>query len=256
MTGLSRRGVLLAGGTMLLAGCGVGGVPSIPGLPGQGDPRACRAPGELTSFSTVGGALLGYEITGMPTTMRSEAGFLGLLNSWAEDWADLSGMGAITEVWSYGAYVDRCGSYHQVGRAFDFARLVHERGTVSCRYDSWSPGTDTQLRGYWRLAASLHLHFAYTLTYLYNQAHHNHIHVDNSVSGDSFSTFREGSQVQVQMVQAACRYVFGRDVELTGDYDDQTRSALRPVQQGLGISRPLSDADGWREFLRAAASGA
>lgn len=251
MTSLSRRLLLLGAGTALLAGCS--GELADVRLPGS---DSCRVPDELVDFTTVGTGALGYEIGRRSSSMRSDPRFLELLDRWAEDWAQLSGLGAITQVWSYGAFVDKCNSLHQAGRAFDFAEVVHERGSVSCRVDQWGPGTDEQLRSYWRLAASLHLHFAYTLTHLYNSAHANHIHVDNAVSGDDLSTFRERSRVQVQFVQAALRHVHGRDVEVTGGYDDQTRDALRPVQQALGITRPLADADGWREFLRATASGA
>ncbi|TRY16882.1 extensin family protein [Tessaracoccus rhinocerotis] len=253
MAKFSRRGLLLAGGAVLLAGCGSDVVPDIPGIPDGAD--RCRTPESLVDFSTVGTGTLGYEIDRTPTPMRSDPAFLERLELWAEDWAALSGLGAIREVWSYGAYVDKCSSFHQAGRAFDFAEVVHDGGTISCRYDTWNPGTDAQLRDYWRLAASLHLHFTYTLTYLYNAQHHNHIHVDNSVSGEELSTFRQRSEVQVQLVQSALLHVHGRDVEVTGSYDQQTRDALRPVQQELGITAPLADAAGWQAFLRATASG-
>ena len=254
---VSRRGLLLAGGTLLLPGCGSDDAQPLPEQPDDGQAQGtCRTPGPLVDFSSVGTAVLGYEISRGPTTMRADAAFLRRLEAWAADWSDLSGLGRIQSVWSYGAYVDRCASFHQVGRAFDFAEVVHDGGSVSCRFDKWQPGTDGQLRDYWRLAASLHLHFAYTLTYLYNVGHHNHIHVDNSISGDSLSTFSEDSQAQVHLVQAALRHVFGRDVETTGGYDEQTRSPLREVQRELGISRPLADTDGWHSFLRATASRA
>lgn len=110
------------------------------------------------------------------------------------------------------------------------------------------------MRSYWRLAASLHEHFAYTLTYRYNERHRNHIHIDNSVSGWERSTFNARSQVQVQLVQSACRFVFGHDVDQTSSYDAQTKAAVHAVQRSHDISRPLADADGWREFLRATAS--
>lgn len=249
MPHLSRRLLLLGAGSALLAGCS--GITDGVDLGSRG---ACRTPGELVDFDAVGGGVLGYEIGRRTTSMKSEPAFLDLLNTWAEDWSAMSGLGAITQVWSYGAYVDKCSSFHQVGRAFDVAEVVHEGGSVSCRFDQWGPGTAQQLRDYWRLAASLHLHFAYTLTHLYDGAHANHIHVDNSVSGDELSTFRERSQVQVQFVQAALRHVHGAGVELTSTYDDQTRDALRQVQRSLGITRPLGDADGWREFLRLTAS--
>ncbi len=217
-------------------------------------PGTCRKPESLVEFSTLGGATLGYEVGRTITTYKADPRFVELLEAWAEDWSAMSGLGGMITVWSYGAYVDKCDSFHAAGRAFDIAEVEHTGGSVSCRHDVWGPGTAAQLRDYWRLAASLHLHFGYTLTHLYNEAHQNHIHVDNATSRWEPTTFRSGSRVQVQMVQAACRRVFGADVEITGRWDTQTRGALRPIQASLGITRPLADADGWREFLRATAS--
>ena len=197
---------------------------------------------------------MGYEVGRTITTYKADPRFVELLNVWAEDWATLSGLGAITTLWSYGAYVDKCDSFHSAGRALDISEVEHEGGSVSCRYDVWGPGTATQVRNYWRLAASLHLHFGYTLTHLYDEAHHNHIHIDNAVSKWDATVFRPRSRVQVVMVQAACQSVFDADVDITGDWDGQTRDALRPLQKRLGITRPLEDVDGWREFLRATAS--
>lgn len=202
------------------------------------------------------GASLGYEVTRASTTLRCDPRFLELLDAWAADWAELSGLGPVERIWSYGAYVDKCSSLHAAGRAFDFAEVVHEGGSVSCRFDVWQPGSQDQLRNYWRLAASLHLHFAYTLTYLYNEQHHNHIHIDNAVSGfDAPPSFTSRSQVQVQLVQASLGHVFGTPVEITGQWDAQTRDALRPVQADLGITQPLRDTEGWQKFLRATAQG-
>ena len=250
MSSFSRRAILAGGLAALTTSCSSG----FPTLPEPRVPGTCRTPDSLVEFSTLGGATLGYEIGRSLTTYKADPRFVELLEAWAEDWSAMSGLGAMTTVWSYGAYVDKCSSFHAAGRAFDIAEVQHEGGSVSCRHDIWGPGTATQNRDYWRLAASLHLHFGYTLTHLYDQAHQNHIHVDNATSKWEMPTFRTGSQVQVQMVQSACRHVFGADVEVNGNWDAQTRDALRPIQASLGITRHMADADGWREFLRATAS--
>ncbi len=243
--------MLVSGLAALTRGCSTG----IPRLPDVRVPGTCRVPDSLVEFETLGGAPLGYEIGRALTTYRADPRFVELLEAWAEDWTSLSGMGAITTIWSYGAYVDKCQSFHAAGRAFDIAEVEHDAGSVSCRYDLWGPGTTKQSRDYWRLAASLHLHFGYTLTHLYDEAHHNHIHVDNAISRWEETVFSPGSQAQVHMVQAACQSVFGSDVFITGAWDEQTRAAVRRVQESLGITQPLGKVDGWREFLRATASG-
>lgn len=248
-----RRAFLLGAAALPLAACGRI-MPDVPDfdLPA---PR-CRTPEALTSFSTLGGAPLRYEVTGTEQAFDADPRFVEKLEAWADDWVTVSGLGALTAVSTYGAHVDKCGSWHAAGRAFDFGVLTHADGTeVSCRFDTW--GEDpTRLALYWRLAASLAKHFNYTLTYRYNEQHHNHIHIDNAVSGfEPPTTFNSRSQVQVQLVQAGLRHVFDTPVGMTGEWDDQTREALRPLQADLGITQPMRNPDGWQAFLRATARG-
>lgn len=252
---IGRRALLgsaAVGALGLLAGC-TGDPGPDDGSPG--DQENCRTPGELVDFSSVGTGELLYVDSESQTTMQAEPGFLTQLDAWAEEWATLSGLGAITQVVSYGAFVDRCNSYHQLGQAFDVAEMRHESGTVSARYDLWQPGSAQQLRDYWRLAASLHLHFGYTLAYSYNEIHHNHLHCDNMVSRDGRSEFDPGSGTQLELIQHACRHVFGLDVEDTREWDSQTQDAVRAVQADAGLTQPLAETDGWHDFLRAAARG-
>lgn len=248
----TRRTFLAGTAAVLLAGCG-GGDGDEP--PSNGGGQHCRTPGELVDFDRVGTGTLVYDETGRATSMKIEPKFLSQLHTWSEDWAQLSGLGAVKSVTSLGAYVDKCSSYHQIGQAFDISAIEHEGGDVSLHYDQWQPGSDRQLRDYWRLAASLHLHFSYTLAYSYNEQHHNHIHFDNLVSGSGLTSFAPSSRTQVQLVQHACRHVFGHDVPVSGDYDAQTKDGVRLVQQRAGLTVPLAQQEGWHGFLRAVARG-
>lgn len=217
-------------------------------------PPPCRQPESLATMRTLGGAPLSYEETGKAHSFDADPRFIDLLEQWVADWVATAGLGALVGVSSYGAYVDKCPSWHAAGRAFDFAGLTHERGSVSCRYDVW--GEDTaRLRDYWRLVASLSTRFTYTLAYPYNAQHHNHIHVDNGVNGYAATSFREGSAAQTQVVQGVLRHVFGADVAITGEFDDATRQAARSVQRDRGITGRLSSEGGWRAFLEAAVAG-
>lgn len=247
---MRRRALLTGAAVVPLAGCSASGMLSEVAV-NVGEVGGCRSPESLETFSTLGGAPLRYEITGAETSFRADPRFIALLEEWVAAWTAGSGLGPLRYVSTYGAYVDKCDSWHAAGRAFDFAELVHEGGTVSCRYDRW--GDDpARLAGYWRLAASLASMFTYTLTYRYNPQHHNHIHIDNGASGYEAASLRERSRAQVQLVQGVLRHVFGLDVEPTGTYDDQTRAAVRQVQATLGITVPLRDTDGWRQFLAGA----
>ena len=223
---VSRRSLLLGAAVVPLAGCAVvrrGG-----GAVGSEAPvgSECRTPDSLTSFATLGGAPLAYEISGTRQEFRADPRFIERLEAWAEDWVAVSGLGPLTRITTYGAFVDKCNSWHAAGRAFDFAVVEQRNSTISCRYDLY--GDDPKkLPGYWRLSASLAKWFTYTLTYRYNEQHHNHIHIDNGISGYDATGFDAGSRAQVELVQGVARHVFGHDAPGTGTFDDTTRSAVR-----------------------------
>ncbi|MFD0865676.1 extensin family protein [Tessaracoccus lubricantis] len=249
----TRRALLLGAAALPLAACGRFGSQSGDFDAPREERVACRTPEALTSFATLGGAPLRYEITGTEQSFNADPRFVDQLEAWAADWVAVSGLGPLTAVSTYGAHVDKCGSWHAAGRAFDFGVLTHADGTqVSCRYDTW--GEDApRLALYWRLAASLAKHFNYTLTYRYNEQHHNHIHIDNGVSGYDTFGFNEGSRTHVLLVQGVLRWVFGRDVPADGGFGQSTRDAARAVQQEYGITQRLASTEGWGAFLDAAA---
>jgi hypothetical protein len=253
LTGLAATGMLGAGAGVL-SGC------TIPG-PIDGRGAQCVARDTLPSFSRVGGIPIHYEIDGAARAFHYDSGFHSQLETWLTDWLDTSGLPVPTRIDSYGAWTDggsRCDSWHNAGRAFDLARLRGDgRTLVSCRQDLWaeqSVTTQARLRrGYWALAAHLHIHFAYVLTYLYDTLHRNHIHIDNGSSGSDLSRFRSGSRVQVQAVQATARYLWDEPVEISGRWDAATRSASGRVLGTLGRSDDLTDSGNWHAYLRACA---
>ena len=165
------------------------------------------ARGSWTRRTTLADLPLVYEVSRRRNAFWFDAGFARQLDAWVDDLAGLRLRA--TELWTYGAWTDgraRCRSWHNSGRAFDLARIRVRDGFVSCRYDEWrtatGPTLSRALGEYWALAASLHRHFAYVVTYLYDTEHHNHIHVDNGRSGGERSVFDPGSITQVQAVQA------------------------------------------------------
>lgn len=251
----SRRGFLLGAAALPLAACGRI-LPDVDagGFDAPGPAPECRTPEALTSFDALGGAPLRYEITGTQQSFDADPRFVEQLQAWADDWVAVSGLGALAAVSTYGAHVDKCGSWHAAGRAFDFGVLTHADGTeVSCRYDLY--GDDpARLRLYWRLAASVAKHFNYTLTYRYNEQHHNHIHIDNGVSGYEPFGFNEGSRTHVSLLGNVLTWVFGMEVPGDGGFRSLA-DAVRQVQRANGITRPLATVDGWAAFLDVAAAG-
>ena len=257
---LSRRRLLGLGAglaTTGLAGCGA--VPELGRLtPQRRESATCVPRSTLDSHRSLAGLPLVYEPSQRRSSFRFDAGFFGRLEHWADGLADML-PAAPRELSTYGSWTDggtACDSWHHAGRAFDLAGVRLVDGTeVSCRYDRWraleGARLDEARRRYWALAASLHARFAYVLTYLYDTSHANHVHVDNGRSGTSDPAFSPRSQVQVQLVQAACRYLWSRPVELTGRWDAPTRRATAQVLDGLGLDDSLTADGSWPGFLTA-----
>ena len=286
---LTRRGALVLGGVgvAVVGGLGVhtlGGPASVVGaVTGPRDPAvpgvqpSCVGSASLAPTTALRGIPLVYDESGTRTSFRFEPTFRGRLEAWLTRHASTSGLGTPAEVWTLGSWVEGdpagggvaadgtvdtaggCRSWHNAGRAFDLTRLVDGAGmvVVSARYDLWSrfPGAqlETTRTLYWRTVAGLHRDFDSVLTYLYNDLHHTHVHVDDGrVSGTRGSLFRAGSQVQVQAVQAMCTWVWGRPVETTGEWDSATRDATAAVLARVGVAGALTDGEAaWHGFLDA-----
>lgn len=255
LTGVGATGVAAVGGAILLRGCDSTAPTSTP----SGEPDAsCVAQSALPLHAQVGDAGLVYEEDHRPRSFAFDAGFHARLGRWLADWRGLGGpLAPVTGIDTYGAWTDggtACNSWHNAGRAFDIARLRRGDATlVSCRQDLWqglAPAErDAYRRAYWRLAAHLHARFAYVLTYLFDDLHRNHIHVDNGVSAAAAPAFRTDSRVQNQAVQASCTYVWGVECPLSGTWDAETRRASGKVLDRLGASGDLTRGDNWTRFM-------
>lgn len=251
---LDRRALLgLAAITGLgVAGCGTG----LPDL--DGERPVCVARSELAGHDSLGDAPLIYEIDEQGRTFAFDGVFYDRLIDWLGFFRAEAGV-EVAEIRTYGSWTDgglECTSWHDAGRAFDIAGLRDRgRDLVSCRYDHWrtAPAAEqrTAQRRYWAAAASLHHHFADVLTYLFDDRHLNHIHLDNGNTGPELSTFTGRSRVQIHAVQAICTHVWERPVPLDGAWEDPTRRVVAEITDGLGVSDDLGDVDSWRAFLRA-----
>jgi len=255
---ISRRALLGGAGLGLVAagatGCGVD-------LSDLGAERPSCAPrSALDGHDDLAGAPLIYEVDERGRTFAFDGPFYERLLDWLGFFRSVAGV-EVTEIRTYGSWTDggvRCGSWHNAGRAFDLARLrAGGRDLVSCRYDEWGSAADRRgaLRRYWATAAALHHHFADVLTYLFDDVHQNHIHVDNGRTGTELSTFRDGaSRVQNHAVQAICTHVWERPVPIDGTWADPTRAAVAAVADEIGSAGDLTDPEAWRAFLTASAA--
>lgn len=260
---LNRRSLLTVGAGAAAGLAATGLVGCSPGGSEPSPEPSCVARSSLTRHRTLRRADLIYDISEKNLAFRFDDGFFDQLGRWLDDYRKLTDTGRPDQIWTYGSWLDGtpdCDSWHDAGRAFDLSRLVIDGSThASARYDIWQHYSGARLRRfrsrYWALAASLHLHFAYVLTYLYNPIHHNHLHIDNGRSGDQLSSFDARSTAQAQAVQAMLRHLWDHDVEITGSYDRATAKAARTVLKRIRIGGDLDDGDQqWHGFLRASAA--
>ncbi len=259
---LSRRHVLGLG--LAVAAGGMAGCSDVSGFGGEAgqawERATCVPRSALESHRTLGGLPLVYEPDQRRSALRFDAAFHRRLEDWASGLAEVL-PAAPQEITSYGSWTDggsACDSWHHAGRAFDLARVRLADGSeVSCRYDRWrslrGARLDEARRRYWALTAGLHARFSYVLTYLYDAQHANHVHVDNGRSGDGNPVFSPRSGVQVDAVQAVCRYLWSQPVELTGRWDTPTRRAAAAVLSELGVDDDLQAPGSWTALMSAAA---
>ena len=223
---------------------------------GDDQKMVCVSQSSLPVFSQIAGAELRYEVDQQPRRAWIDQVLADRLTQWGRFLPSL-GLEPVTALRTYGSWIDggtTCTSMHHAGRAFDVAAVVAGARVISCRTDQWpGGGNDDQLAAYWRLAAGLHAYFAYVLTYLLDELHVNHIHVDDTESRFRMTSFNHRSRVQCQAVQAICRCVWKTPTELTGAWDDQTRASLAKVTDQLGLSNQIQRQPAWQDFLMASA---
>ncbi len=259
---LGAVGAVVAGGAYAVSrGPGLASLPQLAG-PGEPPPPELRIDPQpvdrsaLQARRRIGAAAYVYEVTARPATYYVTEPFGARLDRWLA--LHRRHVGQVPdEVRSYGAWVrGSATSWHSSGEAIDIARLRADgRDLTSLRYDLWRDAPAPELRRrlalYWRTAAGLHHEFADVLTYLFDAAHSNHIHVDLGRFGPERPRLIRRSDAQVQAVQAMCRHVWGRtDVEITGDFDDVTREATTRILEQAGSPGELGDSrEAWQAFM-------
>ncbi len=240
------------------------GLPSLPQVPGLSEPtppelRIDPEPvdyRQLVARQRIGAARHVYEVSRRPATYYVTEPFGARLDRWLALHRTHVGQ-SLDEVTTFGAWVrGSSSSWHSSGEAVDLARLRRGgRDLTSLRHDEWRDAPAPELRRrlalYWRTAAGLHHEFADVLTYLFDAAHANHIHVDLGRFGPERPRLIRRSNAQVQAVQAMCLHVWGdTSVSLTGDYDDATRAATSRVLERAGAPGELTDSrEAWQAFL-------
>lgn len=226
-------------------------------------PAAQGAP--LIRRSEIWDARTLYEIGGQYTSFPYDAAFYGRLESWLQFWYENTGPSVLRplSVGSYGAWTsDGQVPGHGNGRALDVSRIMARNAdgaqwrAFDARYDLWSQRPASEQAGirrrYWATVASACYWFRDVLHYAYDGAHHNHIHVDNTVSGSGYPAFSTGSRAQTSHVQACCRHIWELGTGVDGIWGPQTEAHTTRVLRATGTATGTirTSSSHWRAFNR------
>ncbi len=252
--GLSRRRLLQ------LTGLGVTGAVAAPIL----GALPASAHGTIASHSEIADARTYYEVNGAASSFGYNPTFYARMETFVNFWFQNTPVSwqKPLRIWSYGAHYDgRVTEAHNAGRGFDLSRIYATvNGSLTkvfnARYDTWSAadkaGDTATRRRYWATSAAAHYHFRNVLTYAYNSEHHNHIHIDNLVSGTGNSKLDTSSEAQVKHIQASCSFVWGYATAVDGVWGSQTNTNSRRVLARIGRSGGLTTSQtNWLEFNKA-----
>jgi len=222
--------------------------------------QLAEAHGTIVRHDEINGVRTFYE-GGGPSAFGYNPGFYTRLEKCFRFWKDNTPVewGGPTQIWTLGAHADhRPSEAHNSGRGFDLTRIrVNVNGSLlevfNARYSTWNSdaltGRNNVRRWYWATAACMHYHFRNVLTYAYNDAHHDHAHIDNLASGGSDSRFNRTSEAQVKHVQACCSYVWGIPTTIDGAWGPQTDGNSKKVLIRIGRAGTLTSSQrNWMDF--------
>lgn len=178
-----------------------------------------------------------YGTEGIPYDFHTPADFQALLDACFEDLWRICPLGRARLIISAGTYSNRP-SQHGTGRAMDVDGIFWpEKRFITKSFPSDKPF-------YLGVEAVFRRHFDFVLTYLYNEDHHDHFHLDRA---GRLGLGRTRSKTL--FVQAMSRYVFDLTVDVDGQWGEETEIGLETMRELVGIEGNLDDLDTWNEFL-------
>lgn len=137
-----------------------------------------------------------------------------------------------------GVYVNRAGSQHQHGTAFDFD------GAFWKNYSMMTTSFPVDFELYLGIESFLRRHFGIVLNYAYNDQHKDHWHIDNSVS----TAFSKASRSKMLYLQMTLSYLYHEDVIVDGLFGPQTQAAYNRVAKKLNI-KTGNPSKSWPDYL-------
>ena len=178
-----------------------------------------------------------YGSRGIPVTFRMEKKFHATLVTCIEELFAACPLGKPEVITSAGTFVNKPGA-HGRGTAIDIDAIFWKDFTLVTR----SYPTNTEL--YLGVESFLRRHFGIVLNYVYNAAHEDHWHVDNSVS----VSFNKRSRSKVLYLQLTLKHLYGINVVIDGLFGPQTAGAYADATARLGLTDSLNKAN-WLRYL-------
>ncbi|MFK8164915.1 MAG: hypothetical protein AB8H12_20885 [Lewinella sp.] len=179
-----------------------------------------------------------YGTRGVKTKFYFEKDFFKTLEKCFKEMFKHCPLGKPEVITTAGVFVNRAGSQHRHGTAFDFDGAFWEDYTMM----TTNFMVDFEL--YLGIESFLRRHFGIVLNYLYNEGHKDHWHIDDSV-GVAFS---KNSRSKMLYLQATLSYIYQEEVVVDGLFGPQTQGAFNRVATKLGI-RTGNPARDWLTYL-------
>jgi hypothetical protein len=183
--------------------------------------NAMARPTGLVKFGSLAGVDVHWGTMSKTGTRELMPTFLAELEAAFEEIWRWCPHGQADAIVSAGAFVDRDGGpgdRHAAGAAFDLVSIYWVgRPPLVASFAQKDP------HRYLAVEASLRRHCAQVLDYWYNSAHQSHFHIDDREAARGFST---ASRADVVFVQAVCKHILSRDVEIDGAWGSRTAAAV------------------------------
>ncbi len=181
-----------------------------------------------------------YGSIGRPVTFQVDSNFKNQLNDCFDELFDECPLGKPNLITCAGIFVNKEGSQHKFGKAFDLDALFWNNYHLITKHFF----QDYEL--YLGIESFLRAHFGIVLNHFYDVHHRDHWHIDNSRTVD----FNVGSRSSVLYMQLISSYIYENPVEIDGIYGPQSKAAIQDILSRLNLSGNITHPNTYKALLR------
>ncbi len=180
-----------------------------------------------------------YGSKGRPASFLVLDDFFETLETCFEELNAYSPLGTAEIMTTAGIYVNKPGSEHRTGAAFDLDALFWKD------YHLISRNFHQDYELYLGIESIIRKHFGVVLNYFYNDKHKDHWHIDSGTSVN----FTTSSKSKVIYVQLVATYSYGLPVLVDGIWGNQTAGAVKEMFVLLDLTGKITSKRTWMSFL-------